>query len=138
MSAEFPAPVLLDTHAVLWWQGDTAELSAKARRAIDEASARLVSPVTFWEITMLIEKGRVALDRSTAAWVNDFLAGDRIGIAELTPAAAVAAGELADFHGDPADRMIVASALATGSALITKDRKIRDWAKTSKKLQVVW
>lgn len=138
MPTNASSAVLLDTHVVLWWQAESGQLSSKARKHIESASNRFVSPVTFWELTMLIVKGRVQLDRPTVAWVNDFLASDRVAVAELTPGAAVLAGELEGFHGDPADRMIVASAIAAGVPLVTKDSKIRQWAKASRALTTVW
>jgi PIN domain nuclease of toxin-antitoxin system len=138
MSADPASVVLLDTHVLLWWQASSPQLSKKARQRIDSASNILVSPITFWEITMLIEKGRVALDRPTEAWVNDFLSTDRVTTAQLTAGVAVSAGELQSFHGDPADRMIVASAIAANVPLLTKDSKIRDWARSSKRLTAIW
>jgi PIN domain nuclease of toxin-antitoxin system len=138
MPAETASSVVLDTHVVLWWQAQSSQLSTKARRRIEQATSRLVSPVTFWELAMLIEKGRVRLDRPTSAWVNDFLATDRVAVWELTATMAVAAGELEGFHGDPADRMIVASAIAADVPLLTKDAKIREWAKSTKRLTAIW
>jgi PIN domain nuclease of toxin-antitoxin system len=135
---EVGSAVVLDTHAMLWWQAASDRLSDSARRSIERAEVRYVSPVSFWELTMLVAKARIGLDRPTAAWVNDFLATDRVGIAELTPAVAVGAGELDGFHGDPADRMIVASALAAGLPLITKDGKIGEWSKSNPKLATIW
>ena len=138
MQTEVPSVVLLDTHVVLWWQAESDRLSKTARKRIEDATTRLVSPVSFWEIAMLIGKGRVRLDRPTSAWVNDFLAADRVAVAELTPVIAVEAAELAAFHGDPADRMIVASAISAGISLVTKDAKIKSWARTSKRLTTMW
>lgn len=138
MSTEASSVVLLDTHAVLWWQAESGQLSNRARKRIEQASNRLVSPVSFWELAMLLGKGRVRLDRPTATWVNDFLSNDRVAVSELTPGVAVRAAELASFHGDPADRMIVASAIGAGVQLVTKDGKIRDWARASKALTTVW
>ncbi len=138
MSTDASSAVLLDTHAVIWWQAESGQLSKTARKRIESASNRLVSSMTFWELVMLVEKRRIRLDRPTAAWVNDFLTTDRLAVAELSPAVAVAAAELVDFHGDPADRIIVASAIAAGVPLVTKDAKIRTWAKTSKGLATVW
>ena len=130
--------MLLDTHVVIWWQANSAQLSSKARKHLEAASSRFVSPVTFWELAMLVGKGRVQLDRPTAIWVNDFLSTERVEVAELSPNVAVSAGELIDFHGDPADRMIVGSAIEAGVSLLTKDGKIRDWAKRSKQLTAIW
>ena len=138
MPTDASSVVVLDTHAVLWWQAESDRLSRTARQRIENASTRLVSPVSFWEIAMMIEKGRVRLDRPTPAWVNDFLATDRVAVAELTPAVAVQAAELTGFHGDPADRIIVASAISAGVPLVTKDAQIKSWARTSKPLTAVW
>ena len=138
MSVETSSAVVLDTHIVVWWQAKSDQLSSKARRRVESASNRIVSPVTFWELAMLVQNGRVQLDRPTAIWVHDFLSTERIEVAELSPNIAVAAGELTDFHGDPADRMIVASAIDAGVPLLTKDGKIRAWAKTSKQLTALW
>jgi PIN domain nuclease of toxin-antitoxin system len=72
---------------------------------------------------------RVALDRPTDIWVSDFQSTNRVEISDLTPAIAVAAAELVNLHGDPADRILVATANAHGVPLVTKDEKIHDHAK---------
>jgi PIN domain nuclease of toxin-antitoxin system len=123
---------------MLWWQADVERLSAKAARGIEFASRILVSPISFWELAMLVEKGRVQLDRPTSLWVVDFLATDRVEAAELSPTVAIGAGELSGFHGDPADRLIVATAKSLRIPLISKDDKIRTYAKTDKALTVIW
>ena len=94
---------------------------------------------TLDQLAMLVEKRRIALDRRTSAWVGDFLATERVEITELTPDVAATAGELADFHGDPADRLIVASALRSGATLVTEDHRIRDYGRRSPgTLMVLW
>lgn len=133
-----PSVVLLDTHVMIWWQAESSQLSARCRKALDAAADILVSPITFWELTMLAAKGRVGLDRPTSVWVNDFLSNERVRVAEFNPMIAVAAGELRDFHGDPADRIIAASAISAGVPVLTKDSKIREWAKTSRELSTIW
>ena len=130
--------VLLDTHALLWWQAAVDRLSPKATSAVDSAPRILVSPISFWELTMLVEKGRISLDRPTNLWVVDLLATERVEVAELTPSIAIGAGELARFHGDPADRLIVASAKSLRMPLVSKDNKIHLYAKSDKTLTVVW
>ena len=87
---------------------------------------------------MLVDRGRVSLDRPVAAWVTDLLAGERLAVAPLTPAIAVAAGALTDFHGDPADRLIYASAAAGSVPLVTKDGRIRDYAERVGDVRVLW
>jgi PIN domain nuclease of toxin-antitoxin system len=132
------AGVLLDTHALLWWQADVNRLSREVVRAIESAKRILVSPISFWELTMLVEKGRISLDRPTSLWVVDFLTSERVEVAELTPSVAIGAGELTGFHGDPADRLIVATAIALRVPLVSKDDKSHAYAKFDNALTVVW
>src|SRR6476646_10748311 len=94
--------VLLETDALLWWQAGGDRLSATASRRIDRADVVYVSPITCWEVAMLLSKGRIALDRPVGAWINDLLAARTAELADLTPAIAVAAGGLPDGHGDAA------------------------------------
>jgi PIN domain nuclease of toxin-antitoxin system len=130
--------VLVDTHALLWWQAGGDRLSPTAARRIDRAHVVYVSPITCWEIAMLVTKGRVALDRPVNAWINDLLASSPADIADLTPAIAVLAGQLQDFHGDPVDRIIYATAATRQLPLITKDTRLRDLATTSGVVAVLW
>lgn len=136
--------VLLDTHALLWWQAAQPEqarperISVRAWEQITDASCVLVSPISCWEVGMLVDKQRVQLDRPTAAWIRDVLATDPIGVAELTPRIAVAAAELDDFHGDPADRFLYATARVLNVALLSKDRLLHGYAETDRTVSVVW
>ena len=130
--------IVLDTHALIWWQAESSMLSRRAATTITNAARILVSPISFWELSMLVVKRRIALDRPTIAWVNDFLTEDRVEVADLTPSIAVAAGLLADFHGDPADRLIAATAIKHGAVLVTKDNKIHKFAKASATLATTW
>jgi PIN domain nuclease of toxin-antitoxin system len=129
--------VLLDTHVLLWWKADRRRLSAAARRQLDDAAEVLVSPMTFWEIAMLVDKQRIALDRPTATWSHDLLAEDRMALAPVSPDIAIAAGELNPFQGDPVDRILTATAVEIGVPLLTKDARIRSHAKSSA-LRTVW
>ena len=131
-------PVLLDTHALLWWQAGSDRLSEPARDHLATARTLLVSPISCWEIAMLVARGRVRLDRPTAAWTRDLFAADRVVLAELTAAVAVAAAELPGFHGDPADRFLYASARRQGVPLLTKDRLIHRYARTDRSVTAVW
>jgi len=76
---------------------------------------------------MLVAKGRLRLDRDVLAWVEEALAAG-ISLLPISPRIAVAAGSLEELHGDPADRLIVATAMETGSLLISKDSGIRAFA----------
>ncbi len=132
--------ILLDTHAILWWQAGGQRLSAAARRAIASAATILVSPVSCWEIALLASKGRVELDRDPFVWVQDFLATDLVEIADLTPTAAVAAARLpsAGFRGDPADAFLYATARERDVPMVTKDEGLRNYARTARDLRVIW
>ncbi len=128
----------LDTHALLWMFGDRRRLSKRAASAIDDAERILVSPLCFWEVGMLGAKGRIVLDRPASQWANDVLAEPNVELLDLDAAAAIRASELEGFHGDPVDRLIVASALAERACLVTKDQQIHDWATASSELDCVW
>ena len=133
-----PERILLDTHALLWWQAESDRLSDTARAHIDAASTVFISPISCWEISMLVAKDRIRLDRPTTVWVNDLLADPSIHVAELTPTIAVDAGQLDDFHGDPADRLIYATSRATGGVLISKDRRLHDYSPPVAPVTVIW
>lgn len=130
--------VVVDTHVLLWWQAGGDRLSIEARRRIERADVLYVSPITCWEIAMLVTKGRVALDRPVLAWINDLLATTTADIADLTPTIAVTAGELPDFHGDPADRIIYATAATRQLPLITKDTRLHDLASSHRGVNAFW
>lgn len=130
--------MLVDTHALLWWFTNPDLLSAPAARAIVDADGLLISPISFWEVAMLVDKGRVELDRPTSTWAHDVLAQEATNEAPLTAEIAVAAGELAEFHGDPADRILAATAQALGIPLLTKDDKIRSWADDQRRISCIW
>ncbi len=132
--------ILLDTHVVLWWQSGPGRLSAAAARAVEEADRRLVSPISFWEIAMLVAKGRVALDRDLSVWVGDLLVSGQVEVSPLQPVMAVAAGSLPaeGFEGDPADAMLCATARALGTPLVTKDRRLHDFAAVTTGLRTLW
>jgi len=132
--------ILLDTHIVLWWQAGGDRLSAQAQRTIAAAGTILVSPISFWEITLLVTKGRIGLDRDPSIWVQDFLHTERVEVAELTPTAAVAAARLpqAGFPGDPADGFLYATARERDVPFLTKDERIRAHARAARDLRVVW
>jgi PIN domain nuclease of toxin-antitoxin system len=132
--------ILLDTHALLWWQGGGARLSAAARRAVESADRLLVSPVSFWEVCVLARKGRIELDRDTFVWIQELLASDRLETAPLSPIAAVTAGMLpeAGFPGDLADALIYATAIDLATPLVTKDHALRIYASQQRTVRTIW
>jgi PIN domain nuclease of toxin-antitoxin system len=87
-----------------------------------------VSAISVWEIGMLESKGRISFSENIMAWTNKALAAPGIRLAPITPEIAIRSSRLpGNFHGDPADRIIVATALGLGATLITRDRKIIEY-----------
>ena len=130
---------LLDTHVVLWWQADGKRLSRRARRAIDGADELLISPLTCWEIATLARLGRIKLDRDAVSWSRALLGLDRASTALLTPEAGAWAGQLGDaFGGDPIDRLLYATARDYRVPLISKDQRLRAFARVARDVEVIW
>lgn len=118
--------IVLDTHAWIWWAASSRELSAPARHAIDGADCVGVCAISLWEVAMLVAKGRLEFDRDPLEWMQQALALPRVELLPVTPDVAVEAAALGgEFPGDPADRLIVATALDYGAPLVTRDAKIR-------------
>jgi PIN domain nuclease of toxin-antitoxin system len=126
--------IVLDTHAWLWWLSGTARLGRVAGRRIDEADTIGVPAICCFEVAAAVHRGRLALDRGVLDWLDAALATPRVALLPLTPRVAVRASSLIGFHGDPADRLIVATALEAGSALVTRDGAIR----RAKLVETVW
>ena len=122
-----PITHLLDTHAWIWF----FNRDPRARALVAElpADVRLgISAITIWEAAMLETKGRVRFHPDLASRIREMSAHDLCAVAPLLPEIAIASSRLEDFHGDPADRIIVATAKHTGSTLVTADGKILAWA----------
>jgi PIN domain nuclease of toxin-antitoxin system len=117
--------VLLDTHALVWLVVGDGQLRLAVRRRIETAAQEQqlwVSAITPWEIGMLVAKGRLVLDRDVTDWLQAALSLPGIRVAPLEPALAVASTRLpGELHGDPADRLIVATARHLGATLVTAD-----------------
>ena len=121
--------ILLDTHVLLWLRLGDARLGPKARLEIDrawQAGEVGVSAISFWEVALLKDKGRIRFREDIGGWRREQI---EQGMAEVAVDGAIAirAVGLADFHADPADRLIVATALE-GYRLVTADERILDWA----------
>ena len=121
--------LLLDTHVLVWLDEGNPRLGKIALQTIIEALSlgQLgVATISFWEVAMLVEKQRLTMQTELDVWRSDLL---RTGLLEvpLRGTTAIRAGQLQLFHGDPADRMIVASAIENGATLMTADTKILSW-----------
>jgi len=121
------AAVLLDTHVVHWWSAEPERVSTPARKALEEADEFAVSAISWYELAWLARHERIAVTVPIRSWLQGLAAQLRtIG---MTPAIADTAASLpSSFPGDPADRLIYATAIEHGLGLVTKDRSIRDHA----------
>lgn len=114
---------------MLWLRLGEPRLGTNARREIDQAwqsNEVAVSAISFWEVAMLKDKGRIRFPMDVELWRREQLAQ---GLVEISVDGEIAtrAGLLPHMHGDPADRLIVATALA-GHRLVTADQRILDWS----------
>jgi PIN domain nuclease of toxin-antitoxin system len=118
--------IVADTHTWLWWLSNRSMLSAAAREALAKDTVA-VSPLTFWEVAMLAHKQRIELDALPLPWITEAVERSGTAILELSLEIAVLAGTLqSDRVRDPADRIIVATAMHHRLPLVTKDGQIQD------------
>lgn len=119
---------LLDTHILLWWLGDHSRLSSSQAEILKEAGPDAplwVSDITLWEIANLSSLGRIRLHLPLRDWLERATAAPLVQLISINPAVAAEVATLPDsFHRDPADRILVASALVLGANLLTQDRRI--------------
>ena len=121
--------MILDTHAVLWlFLGDTklGDLARRHATAALNTGALYASTVSFFEITTLVRRDRLDIAVPARNW-RDNLFDEGLIELDVTAEIAIAAGELDDLHGDPMDRLIVATAIEYGLTLVTADRRILEW-----------
>ena len=128
--------ILLDTHALIWLAGEPEKLSKKAADAIQRASQGAgiaISAITLWELAWLATHDRLEITGTVEAFVEKI--SSRTAIRPITVKVAVLANQLPlDYSGDPCDRLIGATALAEGIALVTKDERIH----ACKQIKTIW
>ncbi|MXX77437.1 MAG: type II toxin-antitoxin system VapC family toxin [Gemmatimonadales bacterium] len=120
--------ILLDTHVIVWHERGDSRLGRRARRTVERALLRrraAVSAISFWEVAMQVRRGHLDFRFDAGAWHHDLL---RKGLIEVpvNGRIGVRAELLENLPGDPADRLIVATALE-GYRLVTADRRILEW-----------
>lgn len=124
--------ILLDTQALIWLIEGNVRLGDAARARIERERAgdgAVIPAIAVWEAAMLVDKGKLVLSRPVAGWFDVVLATPGFWRAELTVAIGADAGSLPGaIHGDPADRIMIATARELGCPLMTADRKILDYA----------
>jgi PIN domain nuclease of toxin-antitoxin system len=123
--------IILDTHTLVWWVTGDATLSKKAKSVIErelDGGEIVVSAISAWEITILVEKDRLLLSMDVGSWLATVTEIEGVKFlpvdVEIASKSVLLPGE---FHKDPADRMIVATARKLAVPVVTKDEKIRSY-----------
>ncbi len=115
--------VILDSHVIHWWSAEPDRVSADAARAIEEADELAVADISWFELAWLARHERIVLSIPIAAWLQRLAV--QVRTVPVTPAIANTAVSLpSSFPGDPADRLIYATAIELGWPLITEDRRL--------------
>jgi PIN domain nuclease of toxin-antitoxin system len=119
---------LLDTHTWIWWNMNPQKLSQKVRRLIGNAEMYdelLLSAISPWEFSKLLEKKRVGISCAAEDWINTALDMPKLRLVPLSPILSYRSTVLPQpFHNDPADQIIVATAREENATILTKDEKI--------------
>jgi PIN domain nuclease of toxin-antitoxin system len=130
--------IVLDTHAWLWLCVDPGRLSTTAAGAIRHAvsgGGLAIASITLWEIAMMVARGRVIPQGTPEAWLDALVDRSNVVVKEITPTVAALAVTLpSDFPGDPADRLIAATARAEGLRLVSRDARLR----ASAGVETIW
>ncbi|MBV1901949.1 MAG: type II toxin-antitoxin system VapC family toxin [Kordiimonadaceae bacterium] len=120
--------IVIDTHVLIWWVNGSSSLSQTAKTTIQESISKsevIISSISAWEISMLITKGRLALSMDVETWLHEVSQIDGVRFMPVDNEIGIKSTTLpGEFHKDPADRMIVATARKLAVPLITADDKI--------------
>ena len=123
--------IVLDTHAWIWWISDPMLLSPRAQKLIAgemDKNTVYISSISAWEIAQLVERGRLQLTMDVADWIAKSELLPFFKFVPVDNSIAVKSVRLpAPLHNDPADRIIIATALSLGAQVITKDKKITQY-----------
>ncbi len=122
--------IVIDTHVWVWWVHGDPTLSASVRELLDssEQAGIAVSAISCWEVAKLVERGRLTLPCPVYDWLQQALSYPGVRLIELSPRICVESTQLpGEFHRDPADQIIVATARILDAPLVTVDGKILDY-----------
>lgn len=122
--------ILLDTHVWVWWVNESSMASKDMLRIIQEhqGDGLGVSIISCWEVAKLVERGRLELTMPVERWIKQALAYPGVELLQLTPRIVVESTQLpGEFHRDPADQMLVATARVYDIPLLTADSKLLDY-----------
>lgn len=130
--------IVLDTHALVWWAAGAAQLSARARRAIQSTARRapvVASAISVFEITTAVRRGRLQLALPLEQWLADLRLLPELRFEPVSADIAQVAGAFEEaVPGDPADRIIIATALTLNARLVTADDRLRQ----ARRVETVW
>ena len=121
--------ILLDTHVLLWARVGDRRIGPQCMRLVEQSlrdATLAASAISFWQVAMLHEKGRIDLRQDLRAWRTRLLDDGLIEI-PVDGDIAIRANELTGLHADPADRLIIATALG-GHTLVTADARLLSWS----------
>ena len=124
--------IVFDTHAWIWFISNPELLSNRAKKAVQaavEEKSILISSISAWEVALLVTKKRLKLTLDVVDWIAKSESLPFIQFVPVTNSIAVKSINLPmPLHPDPADRIIIATALTAGAPLITKDKKLLDYS----------
>lgn len=120
-------PLFLDTCALLWLAEGSSRLGRKVRSIIDSSPRVLVSAISAWEIRLKCSKGELELPMDAEVWFPSVLAEHDLELVPLEIETLMAANRLPWHHRDPADRFIIASAIAEKALIVTGDRRFLEY-----------
>lgn len=116
--------VLLDTHVAHWWSAEPDRISRAAAQALGDADELAVAAISWFELAWLAKHERIVVTIPIRSWLGQL--ANELRTVGVTPAVADTAVSLpSSFSGDPADRLIYATAIEHGWRLVTKDRRLR-------------
>lgn len=119
--------LLLDTHIWYWYVSGSRDLPASLKGVIDDALGLCwLSPISVWELGVLVSKGRIRLDLEYERWLRDAFTGFPVREASVNFEVARRVQRLELEHGDPGDRFLAATALVYDLTLVTMDRRLVD------------
>lgn len=119
--------IVMDTSTLIFWTIDPLKLSGAARQAIDSADRLLVSSISIWEICLKVKQAKLEIRPAIDEYIERLAELDRLALEPVGVTTWVRSVNLDWEHRDPADRVIVATAMLYGCPLVTSDRIIRDF-----------
>jgi len=125
--------IVLDTHVLIWLNDDAGRLSNAAYEAIRREGELGISAISLWEVSMLLQYGRIELSLPLETWLEKACSQPKIRLLPISVAVAARTARL-EMHGDPADRLIVASTLVHQCGLVTRDENIQN----TKIVRTIW